>query len=326
MQPAVQLLQRLHLATQGNTDASRRWIGGDDLFHHLRDLAERCVVDVCSDGDRARHVVAVILADDSAFADFSNVAQRHGRLVLRGDGQVAQVLEAFHHGLRHLNLEGVTDTCFGVRPEIGDGEPAAGGGCDEAARGITHFHTEQARAFTVYLHIDTWIIQRLAELHVAQFIGVGEFRLEQFGMRAAGSEIFATDCHFDRRGRSEGHDATDDVRRLKGEEHVWKFPGQACAEFFTQLGNGLAAGLELDLQHGLLGTAVPLVDEIDGIVRGMHADERHAGGDGRLLGNDGQRAQCDLLGGFEPRGGWGAESKLQLAGIDLREYLRSEHR
>ncbi len=56
----------------------------------------------------------------------------------------------------------------------------------------------------------------------------------------------------------------------------------------------------------------------------MNSDEAHAGGDGCFLANDGERARGDLLGGFESRGGGGAEAELELSGVDLREDLGAE--
>ena len=99
--------------------------------------------------------------------------------------------------------------------------------------------------------------------------------------------------------------------------------GEAGAEFFAERGDGNAAAvLELDLQDGLLGAAVPLMDEIDGIVRRMHADEAHADGDfigAGFFADDRQCAQGDLLGGFKARGGGGTQAELELTGVDLRE-------
>ncbi len=37
-----------------------------------------------------------------------------------------------------------------------------------------------------------------------------------------------------------------------------------------------ASGFELHLQHALLGPAVPQIDQVDRIVRRVHADERRA--------------------------------------------------
>jgi hypothetical protein len=56
----------------------------------------------------------------------------------------------------------------------------------------------------------------------------------------------------------------------------------------------------------------------------MDADEAHAGGDGRFFTDDGERACGDLLGGFESRGGGGAEAELELPGVDLREDLGAD--
>ena len=69
------------------------------------------------------------------------------------------------------------------------------------------------------------------------------------------------------------------------------------------------------------------MDEIDGIVRRMHADEAHADGDfvgAGFLTDDRQRAQSDLLGGFKSCRGGGTQAELKLPGVDLREDLRAD--
>ena len=147
------------------------------------------------------------MADGAAFADFGDVAQWDGGLFVAADGQVAQVFEAFHHRLRHLDLQAVALAGFRIGPVVGHGEAAARSGGDEAAGGIAHLYTEQARAFAVDVHIDARVVEGLAELHVTQVFEGGELGAERFGMRTAGGEVFAADGDLDGGGRSERHDA-----------------------------------------------------------------------------------------------------------------------
>ena len=142
LQAALELFERRHLTAQGDADTGGRGIGGDDFFDLPGDDAERLVMKIRGDGNGACHVVAVILADDAAFVDLGDVAQRHRWPVLRGDGQVAQVFEALHQRLRHLDLQRVADAGLGVGPEVGNGEATAGGRGHEAAGGIAHFDAE----------------------------------------------------------------------------------------------------------------------------------------------------------------------------------------
>ena len=167
LQAALKFFERRHLTAQCDTDSGGSRVGCDDFFDLLGDDTERLVVKICGDGNGAGHVVAVVLADDAAFADLGDVAQGDGWFVLCGDGQVAQVFEALHECLRYLDLERVTDAGFGIGPEVWHGEAAAGGCCHKAARGVTHLHTEQAGALAVDLYIDAGIVQGLAELYVA---------------------------------------------------------------------------------------------------------------------------------------------------------------
>ena len=69
------------------------------------------------------------------------------------------------------------------------------------------------------------------------------------------------------------------------------------------------------------------MDEIDGVVWRMHADEAHADGDfigAGFFANDRQCAQGDLFGGFEARGCWSTQAELELPGVDLREDLGAD--
>ena len=78
---------------------------------------------------------------------------------------------------------------------------------------------------------------------------------------------------------------------------------------------------------GFVGTAVPGVDEIDGIIGGVHADEAEGGADvlcAEFLLDDFQGAQGDLLGLIELGAGRSAQADLQLAIIGRREDLASE--
>ena len=142
-------------------------------------------------------------------------------------------------------------------------------------------------------------------------------------MGAVVREGRAADGDLDRGRCAEAHDAADDVGGLEGKADVRQGGAEASSEVL--LGGvevDLRVRLELDLQGGLVGTAVPGVHQVDGVVRGVHADESERGADvlgADLLLDEVQGSQSDLLRLVELGAGGGAQAHLQLAVIGRRE-------
>ena len=122
------------------------------------------------------------------------------------------------------------------------------------------------------------------------------------------------DGDLDRGRRTEAHHAADDIRGLEGKTDVRHGGAEAAAQVF--LGGvevDLGVGLELDLQGGFVGAAIPSMDEIDRVIGGVHADKAEGGADvlrTELQLDDLQGAQGDLLGLVELGAGGSAQAHL----------------
>ena len=279
-------------------------------------------------GRKPLHVVAVILRDGHAFLEARDGTQEDGLLAGGADGEIAQVFDALGRGRGHLHLDLEGDAGLGVGPVVGQDEAAGAGGFDDGTRGVGHTDTHEAGLLAVDVHFERRGVDGLGELEVAEFRDLGEFGAHGFGVGAIVCERRAADGDLDRGRRTEAHHAAHDVRGLEGETDVRQGGAEATAQVF--LGGikvDLGVGLELDLQGGFVGAAVPGMDEVDGIIGGVHADEAEGGADvlrAEFLLDDVQGAQGDLFGLVELGPGGGAQADLQLAVIGRREDLASE--
>src|SRR5439155_22683400 len=131
-----------------------------------------------------------------------------------------------------------------------------------------------AGAFAIYRHVHGWIIECLAELHVAQRGNVLEPVFYFLCELAIGRQVRAADRHFNGRGRAKTHHSTHDVTRLKREAYVRHIGSELFTQaFLERFDSDRRAGLQLHLNHAFLRTAVPEVNQVDGITRRVNADE-----------------------------------------------------
>ena len=178
------------------------------------------------------------------------------------------------------------------------------------------------------VHFERGRIERLRELDIAELGDLDELGADGFGVRAVIREGRSADGDLDRGRRTEAHDAAHDVGRLEGEADV----RQGDAELATKVLLGgvevdLGAGLELDLKGGLIGAAVPRVDEVDGVVGRVDADEPERGAD--ILGaefglDEAEGLQGDLLRLVELGAGRRTQAYLELAVVGAREDFAAQ--
>src|ERR1043165_1647430 len=93
-------------------------------------------------------------------------------------------------------------------------------------------------------------------------------------------EARTADCNFNGGRGAEAHDAIDHVAWLERKPYVRQLAGECGAQpLFQFFGVNSGARLQLDGEPAFLRTAIPLVDQIDGIVRSMDANEANRDGD-----------------------------------------------
>ena len=283
---------------------------------------------VRGDGNETCHVETFELAHRSRGRDLGDVAQGNGIARGRSDVDVAEVFERFGIRLRDLHLHVVGNAFARVRPEIRLGKTTRRGGSDHRPRDVLHVHAEQARALAIDLDFHRREFRFLSDLHIAQLGHLAHFCENFFGMGFRHSKVRAADGDLDGRGRAEGHHARGDVGRLEGQAQLRHFLLQHRAQFFLQREYIHArVRLQLHRQPAFLGAAVPEVDEVHGVVRGMHADKA----DGELdliladLAFDQRKHRLGMLLGFFHAGSCrGAETQGELIGIGARENFRAE--
>ena len=303
--------------------------GGGDL---AGGGAEVDVVEIGGDADDTDEIVAFVLAGGGAGCEAGDITQEDGLAAGCGrrDRDVAEVFEGVGLRLGNLDLEAHADTAAGVGPVVGGCETAGGCRGDEGTRDIARADTEEAGAFAVDLDVDGGEIERLGDVDVAEIRKCAEFGGDFFGKLAARGERRPADGDLDGGGRAEAHDARDEITRLEGDADSGELGGEGGAEFFFE-GFDLhaRAGLELHGEPALLGAGVEKVDEIDGIIGGVNADEADGDGDvgGAGFAVDGvEDLFRDGFGFFDLGAGGTAETDGELAGIDGGENLEPELR
>ena len=310
-------------------DLGGRLAGSGDGFVDARgEVAKVGAGVIRGEGREALHIVSIILRDGDAFLERRDGTEQHGLLAGVADGQVAEILDALGRGARNLHLDLEGDAGLGVGPVVGQDEAAGTGGFDHGAGGVVELDAHEAGFLTVDVHFERGRVERLGELDVAQLGNLGEFGADGFGVCAVIREGRSADGDLDRGRRAEAHDAAHDVGRLERKADV----RQGDAEIATKVLLGgvevdLGAGLELDLEGGLIGAAVPRVDEVDGVVGGVDADESERGAD--VIGaefrlDEAEGLQGDLLGLVELSTGRRTQAYLELAVVGAREDLAAK--
>ena len=142
----------------------------DRAPHLLRDTTQIRAADVGGDRYHALHVVAFVLTDGGALGDVCNVAEQNRLAVAVSDRNVFRLFNRVHIVLWNLHLDLVGDTTVWVGPVVGHDKAAGRGGRDERAREVFHRQPAAARAgqLAIQLHGDRGVIERLAELQVAE--------------------------------------------------------------------------------------------------------------------------------------------------------------
>ena len=146
----------------------------------------------------------------------------------------AQILERRHPRLRHLHLHLEGDAGPGIRPVVRRDKPAGRRRGGERPSDLIDRDAELSRHLTVDVDLNGRIVERLAELQVAQRSDLREFVPNLRRERPTRGEVRAHHGDFDRRRRAEVHDPADDVAGLEGELRVGKLAMKGVAEFLLK--------------------------------------------------------------------------------------------
>src|SRR5262249_51698035 len=118
------------------------------------------------------------------------------------------------------------------------------------------------------------------------------------------------------------------VVRLKGNSHVRQFRCEHSSEALAERADSeWRIRLELHRKPTFLGAAIPKVNEIDGIIRGMNADQAHRQRDivrADFAFDKVKDLESDLFRVLDFCPGRGAQANGQLTGIDIWKNFNSE--
>ncbi len=202
--------------------AARRVAGRrDGLLDAVDGPAQVFADHVGRDRHDAPLVDAVVFLRHGAVGDLGHVAQQRGGLVLvLLDGDHAHFGLGVHLGGRHLQLHLIADAALGIGPVNRNDVTAGGGGGDHGVGRLGHGQAGQAGPFPIDLHLDARIIERLAELQIAQGRNLAHLGDHLLGVLPVFFLVGAADDHLDRRRRAEAHDLVDHVGRLERDGHL----------------------------------------------------------------------------------------------------------
>src|SRR5260370_22205219 len=95
------------------------------------------------------------------------------RTAIDGDG--LDIFKRSHRGLRHLDLDLITHTGFGIAPIVGSNEATRSGCRNDRCAHIIGTGAKLARKHPVYVTAHRWIAPRLFQFDVPQFLYLYEF-------------------------------------------------------------------------------------------------------------------------------------------------------
>src|SRR5712664_2721240 len=139
------------------------------------------------------------------------------------DGNGFDIFERSHRGLRHLHLDLVTHTGFGIAPIIGSNEATRSGSSYDRSANIIRSRAELARQHAVYVNVHGGIAKRLFELDIAQFVYLYQFLLNAIGIALHIGSLWVGDGDFRGRRRAEVQGLTDEIARVKRKMRTGKF-------------------------------------------------------------------------------------------------------
>ena len=326
MQPGQHLLHGHHLPPHCHVHLGRRragfFDGARNLFGHAAQIYSRSV---SRHRDRSLHIVAFVLACRSAFRHAGNVAQQNRLPIPVHHRKVLRLFHRVHFRLWNLHLNLISHSAVRVSPIIRHHKPARGSRRYQRTRHFGHLHPHQPGPFAVHSHIDRRIVQRLAELHVAQrrnFLQLLPNLASEFPVRR---QIGAAHRHLDGRSRSEAHDSADNVAWLERKTDSRQLLGKTFAQALFQVFNSnVAASLQLHLHDSFFGPAVPEINQVDRITRRVHPHEPkrnfHVLRAGFALDHL-QRMQRDGFSALHVRATGSAQPQLKLARVHPRENI-----
>ena len=207
-------------------------------------------------------VVIVVLPDHGAGLDAAEVAQQLRGAVAAGDRHVAQILERAQPMLRDLHLHRVGNAARAC-PEDPLRVAAGGGRGGERLDHIVLRHAEEPGALTVHLDPHGRVLQRLTELHVAQHAERCELLADAQRVSVIGAQIRTDGIDLDRGRCPEAHHPADDVGRFERDVHLRQLTGDVAPQPVAKRRQiQMHRGTELHLQHRLVRSAVPEIDEV----------------------------------------------------------------
>src|SRR6266849_9923034 len=139
------------------------------------------------------------------------------------DGNGFDIFERSHRGLRHLHVDLVTHTGFGVEPIVGSHEATRSGGSYDRSANIIRSCAELAREHAVYVNVHGGIAKRLFELDIAQFFYLYQFLLNAIGIALDVGILWPGDGDFRGRRRAEVQGLTDEISRVERKMRAGKF-------------------------------------------------------------------------------------------------------
>ena len=152
-------MQRLDLSPHGHGDLCRDASRAEGLGETPVDAAQVLSGDVRRDGDRALHVVPVVLPDGGGGGDGSDVLEQQGPAVPQRERHVPELFERRHPRLRDLDLHLVGDPGRGIGPVHGRRVAAGRRGRGQRPRDLHRLDAQDAGLLTVEGDLDGRVVQ-----------------------------------------------------------------------------------------------------------------------------------------------------------------------